>query len=71
MNRDCSTARTVDCLLACIAAHSIPKTPVSNNGSQFTSHAFKKFCLQNGIRHKCTPPYHPNGQVEYVVEPAI
>ena len=69
MNRDCSTIRTVDCLLAFIGAHGILKTLASDNGPQFTSHAFKKFCLQNGICHKCTPPYHPesNGQVECVV----
>ena len=47
MNIDCSTTRTADCLLAFIAAHGIPKTLVSDNGPQFTSHAFKKFCLQN------------------------
>ena len=59
MNRDCSTNRTIDCLLAFIAAHGIPRTLVGDNGPQVTSHAFKKFCLQNGIRHKCTQTYYP------------
>ena len=70
IHRDCSTTRTVACLLAYVAAHGILKTLVSDNGPQFTSHAFKKFCLQNGIRHKCTQPYHPasHGQVECVVQ---
>ena len=43
MNGDCSTARTVDCLLAFIAAHGITKTLGSDNGPYFTSHAIKKF----------------------------
>ena len=43
MNRDCSSARTVDCLLVFIAAHGITKTLGSDSGPYFTSHAIKKF----------------------------
>ena len=65
-----TTHRTIDCLLQFIAIFGIPKTLVSDNGPQFTSELFRQFCAENGIRHKCTPPYHPssNGQVERLVQ---
>lgn len=37
----------------------IPQTIVSDNGSQFTSQDFHRFCKGNGIRHVTTSPYYP------------
>lgn len=37
----------------------VPETIVSDNGSQFTSHDFHRFCRGNGIRHVTTSPYYP------------
>ncbi|XP_065188286.1 uncharacterized protein K02A2.6-like [Sycon ciliatum] len=65
-----TTHQTLECLLSFLSTYGIPKTLVSDNGPQFTSHLFRQFCLENGISHKCTPPYHPasNGQVERCVQ---
>ncbi|XP_065199099.1 uncharacterized protein K02A2.6-like [Sycon ciliatum] len=65
-----TTQQTIDSLVTFIATFGIPKTLVSDNGPQFTSHQFQRFCRESGIVHKCTPPYHPasNGQVERIVQ---
>ena len=65
-----TASQTVNCLLSFISTYGIPKTIISDNGPQFTSEHFSLFCRDNGIMHKCTPPYHPasNGQVERVVQ---
>jgi len=70
MGKDTTAMRTVDHLLTFLATFGIPKCIVSDNGPQFTSAVFGKFCKENGIVHKCTPPYHPasNGQVERIVQ---
>ena len=53
-----------------IGCFGIPKIILSSNGPQFTSREFAAFRAQNGIQHKCSPPYHPatNGQVERMVQ---
>lgn len=70
MGNNTTTARTIECMAAFIAERGIPSTIVSDNGPQFTSAEFAKFCSYNGITHKKTPPYHPasNGQIERVVQ---
>lgn len=37
----------------------VPKIIVSDNGPQFKSNIFNKFCFQRGILHVTCTPYHP------------
>ena len=41
------------------ATFRIPETPVTDNGSNFTSSEFEEFLKANGICHIKTAPYHP------------
>ena len=46
----------------------VPNCIVTDNGAEFTSHAFEEFCASLGIEHRNTTTYHPacNGAVERV-----
>lgn len=48
----------------------IPKALVSDNGRSFISKEFEKFCIEFGIKHITSPPFHPssNGQAENSVK---
>ncbi|CAH8515513.1 unnamed protein product [Schistosoma bovis] len=62
-----STIRRLSGLFACFG---VPEILVTDNGTQFMSSAFKRFCNENGILHLQSPPYHPqsNGQAERFVD---
>jgi transposase InsO family protein len=41
------------------ANFSVPSVLVSENARCFTSHEFKQFCFDLGIKHVTTTPYYP------------
>lgn len=58
--RSATAQATVDLLRTNLFQHfGIPATIVSDNGTQFTSHLFKRMCFGHGIRHVTTSPYYP------------
>ncbi|KAK6179270.1 hypothetical protein SNE40_011672 [Patella caerulea] len=65
-----TSARTIEVLRALFSSYGIPEDVVSDNGPQFKSAEFEQFMMNNGIRHICTPPYHPasNGAAERSVQ---
>lgn len=60
----------MDILIEIFARFGIPKTLVSDNGTQFTSGEFQRFVELNGIAHLRSSPYYPmsNGQAERFVD---
>ena len=67
--RDTSTLTTIRSLKDMFGRFGIPETIMSDNGPQFTALQFKKFCIEYGIKHKRSAPYHPqsNGLAERFV----
>jgi len=65
-----TTANTISALTAIFAIEGYPKTIASANGQQLTAETFKEFCLQHGINHLTTAPFHPasNGLAEHFVQ---
>ncbi|XP_062556636.1 uncharacterized protein K02A2.6-like [Armigeres subalbatus] len=61
---------TINKLLETIARFGLPDVIVTDNGTQFDSNSFAKFCEKNGIEHIKIPPFHPqsNGQAERFVD---
>ncbi|XP_055844677.1 uncharacterized protein K02A2.6-like isoform X2 [Episyrphus balteatus] len=68
MNSTTTTA-TVRALKNIFVIEGLPTTIVSDNGPQFTSEEFRRFCSENGICHLTSAPFHPasNGEAERCV----
>ncbi|VDL65121.1 unnamed protein product [Hymenolepis diminuta] len=65
-----TSGTTIGALDRIFSTHGLPKTLVSDNGTQFTSVDFKEFCQQRSIEHIRIPPYYSqsNGQAETFVD---
>ncbi|KAF2890450.1 hypothetical protein ILUMI_15723 [Ignelater luminosus] len=61
---------TIEVLREVCSRFGLPKTIVSDNGSQFTSAEFQKYCKLNGTCHVTSPVNHPfsNGAEENAVK---
>ena len=71
VNMSSTTAiETVKVLREIFSRHGLPEMIVSDNGPQFISDEFPKFCDMNGICHRRSAPYKPstNGQAERIVQ---
>lgn len=64
-----TTQSTIAALRMLFSRFGIPRTLVSDNGTQFTSQEFKTFVTMNNISHLRTAPFHPqsNGLAERAV----
>lgn len=63
------STNTIEKLRQCFTRFGLPQIIFSDNGRQFTSDEFAKFCELNGILHRTSAPYHPstNGQAENAI----
>ena len=46
-------------LFSIFARNGLPEEIVSDNGTQFTSTQFSRFCKERGIKQRLTASYHP------------
>ena len=65
-----ASVKTIEVLRKIFSTHGLPRKIVTDNGTAFTSHEFRTFMEQNGIRHVTSAPYHPstNGLAERAVQ---
>uniref|UniRef100_A0A5S6Q373 RNA-directed DNA polymerase n=1 Tax=Trichuris muris TaxID=70415 RepID=A0A5S6Q373_TRIMR len=65
-----TAANTIKVLRELFATHGLPDSIVSDNGPQFTSDEFQRFCKDNLITPIRVSPYHAssNGQAERMVQ---
>ena len=54
-----TSTSTIDALRLLFSRFGVPKTIVSDNGTQFTSKEFEEFCKALSIKHLTTAIYHP------------
>ena len=49
-----------------VPRHGVPEVLITDNGTEFTAHAFECYLAQLGVRHNVTTPVHPqsNGKTE-------
>ena len=59
-----SAKTTINKLARIFAMHGIPRNLRSDNGPPFTSHDFKTFMEEQGIRHQRTTPNWPQANAE-------
>ncbi|XP_037930890.1 uncharacterized protein K02A2.6-like [Teleopsis dalmanni] len=55
---------TISSLKEIFARFGLPKTIVSDNGTQFVSHQFQQFLAENGINHIRSSPYYPMSNIQ-------
>jgi transposase InsO family protein len=69
MNSNTTSSAVISKFADSFARFGIPQQLVTDNGPQFTSEEFKKFCSCNKVHHVCVSPYHPrsNGEAERFV----
>lgn len=56
--KDMSVQNTIQKCREIFITFGLPQTIVSDNGRMFIAAEFKNFLKHNGIKHKCTAPYH-------------
>lgn len=59
----------IEALRAVFGRYGFLYTIVSDNGPPFPGKKFQSFLKSNGVKHICSPPYHPitNGEAECFV----
>ena len=65
-----TSSATIHHLRSIVAEHGIPEELVTDNGPQYSSHEFKKFCSEWGIRHTTSSTLYPksNGFSERMIQ---
>ena len=59
-----TSIKTIQTLRTIFARWRLTEKIVSDNGPQFTSTEFQKFCRVNGVKHILVVPYHPSSNVK-------
>ncbi|XP_046811309.1 uncharacterized protein K02A2.6-like [Lucilia cuprina] len=67
--KNATSTSTIKSLQSIFAIEGLPETIITDNGTQFSTKEFNKFCEINGIQHLTTAPFHPasNGLAERFV----
>ncbi|XP_012522081.3 uncharacterized protein K02A2.6-like [Monomorium pharaonis] len=70
MQADTTSKKVIEKLRDSFVRFGISEQIVSDNGRQFVSAEFQRFCKNNGIRHITSSAYHPrtNGEAERFVQ---
>lgn len=70
INNNSTSSHVIMKIRETLTRFGLPDQIVSDNGPQFTSEEFQRFCANNGIRHTTSSVYHPrsNGEAERFVQ---